>query len=520
MKFRTIMALAGCLALASTTVSGDDTPSTGSAAATMSGTASPFYVRYVTAAARDFLALLDEDQRRQAVADFDSPKRVTGRDQARTPAFCAVLAWCVGWGLPQCSLTYDQRRALWRLLTAALSDSGQQTVRAILNKQRIIGELEDVGDSNFVGQMASQCSTVALDTVFDAPDDCLYAIGESEEVAGSDTEDECGPDTGTQTSADCAADRKPAPDYVAVGGLAPSRDAGGYTHAWSWPNGAPGMQIRHEQFCDVAISFFGEPESDRWAFRFEGHHLTINLTFERDAESGEYRVHATPLFLGSFPIIVPPSPHPDDLAWQMTWVASQEFMRGPLDHARRFVAAVPLAVRQSAFVEASQFGQAPPLTTKIFPNWLLTSTLINPAQPLPVASATFSTDDLDETARWHLRLLFRRYFDTLHPAIGDAYKTALDRIIAEGSETSMLWAGDQPDSPNGILFVHIAVGPLLLELSADNQWSTQHRAVPRVNHLHSMLRDLSFRWDYDASLRSPATDHHGMSPSADPTGAQ
>lgn len=50
-------------------------------------------------------------------------------------------------------------------------------------------------------------------------------------------------------------------------------------------------------------SIFGEPGAPVWAMRFEGHHLSINLTFAGD----ELRA-ATPLFLGANPKTVPVGP--------------------------------------------------------------------------------------------------------------------------------------------------------------------------------------------------------------------
>jgi len=63
---------------------------------------------------------------------------------------------------------------------------------------------------------------------------------------------------------------------------------------------------------------FGRPGPDAWGVRFEGHHLSINLTF-RGAEI----VSATPLFLGANPETVPSGPDAGlralgaevDLAW-------------------------------------------------------------------------------------------------------------------------------------------------------------------------------------------------------------
>lgn len=442
---------------------------------------SAVWAALITKTARTFLDTLTDQQRHEVLAPFNSPNRVSGRDTKHTPSFCAVLAWCVGWGLPQCSLTYPQQRALVRLLATALSDSGYQTVRAILNSHRLIGELEDVADASFVDKVAEQCPTLEAESVFDIPAQCLPG-------------------------------GKPAPDYVAVGGAAPTEN-GKYRIVWPWPNGAPGSKKRYKQFCDYAIAFFGEPGSDRWAFRFEGHHLTVNMTFERDSSTGRYRVAATPLFLGSFPMVAPPSPATDNTSLQLTWTSSQELMRETLEEVHRFIAALPAATRQAAFVPGSRFKQTPPLQLNQFPNWMLSSTLIDPTAPLPVKPTTLSTGELDDPARWHLSLVFRRYFDTMHPAVGDQYKARLDELLAKGAQLSILWAGSPPTTPSGPIFLHVALGSLLLELNADNEWSTQHRAVERTNHLHSMFRDLSFRWDYDVSLR-PDADHHHKAGSA------
>ncbi|MEO1194331.1 MAG: DUF3500 domain-containing protein [Pseudomonadota bacterium] len=43
-------------------------------------------------------------------------------------------------------------------------------------------------------------------------------------------------------------------------------------------------------------AIFGRPGSERWGLRFEGHHLSINLTFE-----GTRAISGTPLFLGANP---------------------------------------------------------------------------------------------------------------------------------------------------------------------------------------------------------------------------
>ncbi|MEL6373712.1 MAG: DUF3500 domain-containing protein [Pseudomonadota bacterium] len=52
------------------------------------------------------------------------------------------------------------------------------------------------------------------------------------------------------------------------------------------------------------IALFGSPQSGkRWALRFEGHHLSVNLTF-----NGDTLVSATPFFIGANPETIPAGP--------------------------------------------------------------------------------------------------------------------------------------------------------------------------------------------------------------------
>ena len=65
---------------------------------------------------------------------------------------------------------------------------------------------------------------------------------------------------------------------------------------WSWKT--PGLSIRRHQFNDYSLLITGDPgKGDYWGLRYEGHHLSINLTFMRD-ELGKLSVAGTPLFRG------------------------------------------------------------------------------------------------------------------------------------------------------------------------------------------------------------------------------
>lgn len=131
----------------------------------------------------------------------------------------------------------------------------------------------------------------------------------------------------------------------------------------------------------------------------------------------------TPLFLGAFPIVTPPASNDTDISKQLTWVESQELMRGTLNHARLFISALDDEMGQSAFGLPRTFEQAPPLRDDHFPNPLLVS-MPDPQTPLPVMPADSSVSTLSDDALYNLRLLFRRYFESMHPEIGYQYRAA------------------------------------------------------------------------------------------------
>ncbi len=82
------------------------------------------------------------------------------------------------------------------------------------------------------------------------------------------------------------------------------------------------------------VAVFGEPDADSpWGFRYEGHHLSLNVTV---APGGAPAV--TPLFLGAEPRVVPDG-GPE---------AGVQVLRDEEDLARALYAALPAALRERA----------------------------------------------------------------------------------------------------------------------------------------------------------------------------
>jgi len=84
------------------------------------------------------------------------------------------------------------------------------------------------------------------------------------------------------------------------------------------------------------IAIWGEPdENNRWGWRFEGHHLSINITLQ-----GEKTISVTPSFIGANPATV------EEGKWEgFRNLPTQE------DVAREFVLSLPKEQREQAIVE-------------------------------------------------------------------------------------------------------------------------------------------------------------------------
>ncbi|MGB0504635.1 MAG: DUF3500 domain-containing protein [Pikeienuella sp.] len=428
------------------------------------------YVSSLVGAVNNFIKLLSPEQQTQGIMPFDSPHRVLGRDTENTPAFCATLAWCEPWGLKQCDLTYEQRVAMNNVLAVALSGLGYQSLLATVNRQRIIGELEDVGDGAVVGEIAKRCN-LSLRSIYDTPPTCY---------------------NGTPL------DQR----YVVVGGDGKPDAKGNYDVTWSWPGGAPKTKVRHEQFCDYSLAIFGVVGGPKWALRFEGHHTTINITAEQT--QGGVVVHQSPLFLGAFPIVAPPAPDASDLSKQMAWVNGQQFMSATVDDVRALIENMPGPVA----VGVDDFNQVSPLLQDVVPPYLDNSLAIAPtkaSQSYPLTTVPVAS--LSDDAIWRLTMLYRRFFDAMHPAVGDQYTRNLEALLSPEQFIFVTVGGEKATGSGENVYLRVVVGDYLIELVADNQWSTQHIQAPTANHLHAMFRDLSFQWDYDPS-RAVEPHHH------------
>ncbi len=419
------------------------------------------YAEEVAAAAHHLIEVTPADLRDSLVFPFYSDSRTTGPATHQTPSFCAVVAWCSkGWGLQLGELNQEQLVAAHKILNLALSPGGYQILRSVLNHQRIIGETEDIGASatvkNAIAAGLEQPANTIFDFQGDVPDSLFYP--------------------------------------ALAGGGRPS--ASGTPVNWVWEP-LSGTKGRWAQFLRYTLAIFGEPGGEAWGFRFEGHHITLNITFLRDAETGRLRVHTTPLFFGTFPMIIPATPFPkEDPTHQWNWEKGQLMMYNVAHHLHHFWLSVPDQLRTKAKIPPKFFSQAPPLIldTPVPSMISALETKVDPATIRTYPHVEIHTDDLSDEALWHLRQAFYFYSGAMHPDIRQLYEDRINTALTSGQPLTLSWAGSSLEKVGNRHYSYLIVGSLLLEFLQSNQFLVQHNPDVTGNHLHSMLRDLSFDW--------------------------
>jgi hypothetical protein len=214
---------------------------------------------------------------------------------------------------------------------------------------------------------------------------------------------------------------------------------------------------------------FGQPGLRApWAWRFEGHHLSVNATLV----DGQTQVVA-PLFMGSNPARVPHGPK-----------AGLRLLAAEEDLARELVRMLPQARRTRAILADDAF---PDIITRNDPK----------VRSLNVEG--LAAGDMSQPEQTQLRKLLHVYSDRMTES---AAREQLERIERAGFDKLHFgWAGSlEPGKPH-YYRVH---GPTVL-IEYDN---TQNNA----NHIHSVWRDLERDFGGDllrAHYQAHQADDHG-----------
>ncbi len=200
-----------------------------------------------------------------------------------------------------------------------------------------------------------------------------------------------------------------------------------------------GQRGRHSDGYHVAV--FGEPGDEAWAWRFEGHHLSVNVTLV----AGQPVV--APLFLGANPAQVR---HEDQTV--IAPLLREEQL------ARAIITGLPPELRDEAVIAGTA------------PADIVTASAA--AADHPLLPAGIRASRLPGRQRGQLRRLLGVYLDRLAPDLADAERGK----IADG-DVAFAWAGGLREGDGH--YYRIQAPGLLVEY--DN---TQRNA----NHAHTVLR--------------------------------
>ncbi len=230
-----------------------------------------------------------------------------------------------------------------------------------------------------------------------------------------------------------------------------------------------GARVGPEQFF---VTIFGVPDPVQpWSWRFEGHHLSVNLTLEKGGI-----VSALPVFFGA---------HPARVEGGAALYAEEEAI------ARALIASMTDEQRNAGAPSSATIPFA--MTTRG-----RRQTVHDAADG--VALATFSPEQLEKA-----HALFRRFVDRLHPELADA---VLEKFKAS-ADLRFAWSGEAgAEQPMGFR-LH---GPTLhLELL---------HSLSDPNHVHTMLRSIGSDFGDDGLSAATVTSTTRPPPtSARPPGA-
>ncbi len=191
---------------------------------------------------------------------------------------------------------------------------------------------------------------------------------------------------------------------------------------------------------------FGRPGQGHWGMRFEGHHLSVNLTF-----SGARLISGTPLFLGANPETI--SAGPDQ---------GLRALKAEVDEARKLFDT--LTAEQKARAAGSQ---------EWFPGFLTDagSRRATLGKPSGIPAADLSAEQQNQ-----LRRVIAAYVNTLHQSFAQPY---LQQVLdSDWSSVHFFWRGDAAAGKN--FYYRIAGKRLFIE----------HDAHAGATHIHAVWRDV------------------------------
>ena len=212
------------------------------------------------------------------------------------------------------------------------------------------------------------------------------------------------------------------------------------------------------------LTLFGEPSNDKpWAFRFEGHHLSLHFS----SATGRL-VSSTPAFFGAEPSKVLSGPH-----------AGLRVLGDQEDAARRLFDSLDAAQRKVAIIATSAPGDI----------------ILRPSRKSVPDPEGLPASQMTDAQRKLLMELIAVYTGNLRE---DLARAQTEKIEKAGTDAiRFAWAGET--RPGGVFYYRVQGPTFVLEYDV-----TQSDA----DHVHSVYRDLENDFGGDALRRHYAESPH------------
>ncbi len=235
------------------------------------------------------------------------------------------------------------------------------------------------------------------------------------------------------------------------------------------PTWAPPKTRDHEAYY---VAFFGDPRTDQhWAVRFEGHHLTVNVTWDHD----HTQVSVSPVFFGASPVAIPEAPKAGYPLWRAT--EGQQLLRRELFLAQEILQSFTDAQRSQSLWPTMPGAELQGGTTMPLKAAMLHAEV--PGVP---------SSEMSEIGKHLLKALTQSMADHVDTHIAPIQKMG-------HVNWRVWWRGDINTDDGEFYFRAVGDDRYLLEILLAGNFSvnSEHAA----NHVHIAFRDLTHDWDAD-----------------------
>ena len=236
---------------------------------------------------------------------------------------------------------------------------------------------------------------------------------------------------------------------------------------------------QYRRGSDFYVAIFGEPAASDdpllatpWGIRFEGHHLSLNLTF--DGQSTQPEIGTMPMFFGSSPMIVPQSPSTEEgnyTRWQTE--EGQQLL-----HREAWLARLFLRSLDNKVMDDGAWSVLPHAELKGGVDVPLNAGSYLEGEKPGISVNKLTT--LQQSLLWD----YVREFLQMQPnqeINEDSLKQSLRR-------SRVWWFGDRDDE-HGELYLRVQSDRYLIELLQSNTFGVVSSDV-EANHVHISFRDL------------------------------